>query len=194
MKTNCSYESYGRGSKETWARERNRWWRNCLLGTMYARSRWFDGQHHNPNKLADVGRFFFAAGGVVGRARVHRSFLNGRVHGSQTRAGVCDGSKNERESYNRCGDDGKFVEHVLVCRLTVQKRLSIIHMRTGFSDYHAGMIATRVDHSLIRRNRSAFAITETELNVMAALAMIGLNRSPKNGYKTPAAMGTPITL
>ena len=29
---------------------------------------------------------------------------------------------------------------------------------------------------------------------MAALAMIGLKRIPKNGYKAPAAMGTPNTL
>ena len=54
--------------------------------------------------------------------------------------------------------------------------------------------ALEIDHRLIRRSRSAFAITETELNVIAALAIIGLNRSPKNGYKTPAAMGTPRTL
>ena len=43
-------------------------------------------------------------------------------------------------------------------------------------------------------NRSAFAITDTELKVIAALAIIGLSRSPKNGYRTPAATGTPATL
>jgi len=32
-----------------------------------------------------------------------------------------------------------------------------------------------------RRKRRAFMITETELNVMAALAMIGLSSRPKNG-------------
>ena len=31
------------------------------------------------------------------------------------------------------------------------------------------------------RNRSAFAMTETELNVMAALASMGLKRTPTNG-------------
>jgi hypothetical protein len=31
------------------------------------------------------------------------------------------------------------------------------------------------------RSRSALAITETELNVMAALAIMGLSRIPKNG-------------
>lgn len=36
-------------------------------------------------------------------------------------------------------------------------------------------------HKAILRNRSAFAITDTELNVMAALAIMGLNRTPTNG-------------
>ena len=34
-------------------------------------------------------------------------------------------------------------------------------------------------------------ITDTELNVIAALAIIGLSSNPKNGYSTPAAIGTP---
>jgi hypothetical protein len=42
--------------------------------------------------------------------------------------------------------------------------------------------------------RRAFPITETELNVIAALAIIGLRSRPKNGYKTPAATGTPTVL
>src|SRR5207253_2641153 len=49
-------------------------------------------------------------------------------------------------------------------------------------------------HKTTRRRRSAFAITETELKVMAALAMIGLRSSPKIGYSTPAASGTPSAL
>ncbi len=32
-----------------------------------------------------------------------------------------------------------------------------------------------------RRSRSAFPMTDTELKVIAALAMIGLNRIPKSG-------------
>ena len=35
--------------------------------------------------------------------------------------------------------------------------------------------------NLTRRKRNAFAITETELNVIAALATIGLSRRPKKG-------------
>jgi hypothetical protein len=37
-------------------------------------------------------------------------------------------------------------------------------------------------------------MTETELNVMAALATIGLSRTPNTGYRTPAAIGTPSAL
>jgi hypothetical protein len=39
----------------------------------------------------------------------------------------------------------------------------------------------RVLQSCAWRRRSAFTITETELNVIAALAMIGLRSNPKNG-------------
>ena len=39
----------------------------------------------------------------------------------------------------------------------------------------------RRSYNLTRRSRSALAITDTELNVMAALAMIGLSRRPANG-------------
>src|SRR5205807_9369472 len=49
-------------------------------------------------------------------------------------------------------------------------------------------------HKTTRRRRSAFPITETELKVMAALAIIGLRSSPKIGYSTPAASGTPSAL
>ena len=44
------------------------------------------------------------------------------------------------------------------------------------------------------RNLRAFAITETELKLMAKAAIMGDNSSPKNGYSTPAAMGTPSVL
>jgi hypothetical protein len=37
-------------------------------------------------------------------------------------------------------------------------------------------------------------ITETELKVIAALAMIGERSKPKTGYNTPAAIGTPNML
>ena len=43
-------------------------------------------------------------------------------------------------------------------------------------------------------SRSALTITDTELNVIAALAIIGLSSKPNTGYKTPAAIGTPTRL
>lgn len=44
------------------------------------------------------------------------------------------------------------------------------------------------------RSRSALITTEKELNVIAAAAIMGLSSSPKNGYSTPAAIGTPSKL
>lgn len=44
------------------------------------------------------------------------------------------------------------------------------------------------------RKRNAFEITDTELKLIAAAAIIGLNNIPKNGNKIPAAIGTPIEL
>ena len=49
-------------------------------------------------------------------------------------------------------------------------------------------------HRGTRRSRRAFAITDTELRLMAALASMGLISRPKAGYRTPAAMGTPSVL
>lgn len=37
-------------------------------------------------------------------------------------------------------------------------------------------------------------MTDTELKLMAAAAIIGLSKMPKNGKSTPAAMGTPTLL
>ena len=44
------------------------------------------------------------------------------------------------------------------------------------------------------RNRSALPITDTELKLMAAAAIMGESRIPNTGYSTPAAMGTPAEL
>ena len=49
-------------------------------------------------------------------------------------------------------------------------------------------------HSFMLRNRAAFAITLTEDSAIAAAAMIGDSRMPKNGYSAPAATGTPTAL
>lgn len=49
-------------------------------------------------------------------------------------------------------------------------------------------------HNCTRRRRSALPMTETELSVMAALAQMGLIRTPMKGYSTPAATGIPSAL
>ena len=43
-------------------------------------------------------------------------------------------------------------------------------------------------------NRNELPITETELTLIAAAAIIGDNNNPKKGNKIPAAIGTPTTL
>jgi len=48
--------------------------------------------------------------------------------------------------------------------------------------------------SLMLRRRSALAMTETELALIAAAATIGLSSTPRTGYSTPAATGTPSAL
>ncbi len=48
-------------------------------------------------------------------------------------------------------------------------------------DKQNGRSAPHTHHSTTLRSRSAFPITETELNVMAALAIIGLSSRLKNG-------------
>ena len=51
-----------------------------------------------------------------------------------------------------------------------------------------------VYHSFVSLSRSAFPITDTELKLIAALAMMGLRSSLKTGYSAPAAIGTPMAL
>ena len=49
-------------------------------------------------------------------------------------------------------------------------------------------------YSLITLSRKALVITLTEDNDIAAAAMIGDNRMPVNGYRSPAATGIPAAL
>ncbi len=53
--------------------------------------------------------------------------------------------------------------------------------------------ALNLGYSFMRLSLSELLITETELKLIAA-AIIGDNSIPKNGYKAPAAMGTPAEL
>ena len=56
----------------------------------------------------------------------------------------------------------------------------IMHCNLGYND--------------IRLSRNALAITETELKLIAAAAIIGDSKMPKRGYNIPAAIGTPRAL
>ena len=107
------------------------------------------------------------------RAQQHRA----RQHHS--------GCERQRQTDNQAGGTSRRGRH----------DLSIAGLR-GADGAGAGLVPARAlrHQSLTVRSRSALAITDTELKVIAALAMIGLKSSPKNGYRAPAAMGTPTTL
>jgi hypothetical protein len=49
-------------------------------------------------------------------------------------------------------------------------------------------------YNFTRLSLSELLITDTELKLMAAAAIIGDNNIPKNGYNTPAATGIPAML
>ena len=49
-------------------------------------------------------------------------------------------------------------------------------------------------YSLTRLSRNALPMTLTEESAIAAAAMMGESMTPRNGYSTPAAMGTPAAL
>ena len=65
-------------------------------------------------------------------------------------------------------------------RLLVAAALRAALGRTGRSDRKT-RFAQRSRYSLTDRSRSAFAITETELKLIAAPAIIGLRRMPNSG-------------
>ena len=102
---------------------------------------------------------------MVVRRRLGRSRADERTHGAAQRQAGEDRKENETDSAAR-------PIHILSIHVFWRSRF----------------------HSLTRRSRNAFPITDTELNVIAALAIVGLSSRPKNGYRTPAPMGTPITL
>lgn len=57
------------------------------------------------------------------------------------------------------------------------------------------LLRTILHHSTLdRRSLKAFATTETELRLIANAATMGDKRSPKAGYNTPPASGTPRLL
>ena len=77
---------------------------------------------------------------------------------------------------------------------TAPRRFSILPLTCSISLLGCCACLFRNLYNFTLLNRSEFAITDTELKLMAAAARIGLSRIPKNGYKTPAAIGTPSEL
>lgn len=75
-----------------------------------------------------------------------------------------------------------------------QAILAALISRHQMNSITAGPLQQSPDHSTTLRNRRAFEMTDTELNVIAALANMGLSNNPTNGYRTPAATGTPTRL
>ena len=63
----------------------------------------------------------------------------------------------------------------------------------GHNQVHLFM-ANPFCYSFTRLSRSAFNITDTELKLIAAAAIMGESSKPKNGYSTPAATGMPSKL
>ncbi len=95
----------------------------------------------------------------------------------------------------RAGSNGGYVKTSLL----IGFEMNVAHDEAGAHGADAIRLPRRIGqmlkvHNSTFRKRNAFVITDTELNVMAAAAMMGLSRSPNTGYSTPAAMGTPRAL
>src|SRR5690242_2921133 len=75
--------------------------------------------------------------------------------------------------------------------LRKSKLLLFSKLRT-LSEKHRGWVppfsipTKSAAYKLTFRSRNALAITETELKLIAALAIIGLSNQPNTGYSTPA--------
>lgn len=80
--------------------------------------------------------------------------------------------------------------------LAVQRRWDVIseHVCAPSTRVFRTVPVSSSPQSSSRFNRSALVTTDTELKVIAAAAIMGLSRMPKNGYRSPAAIGTPRLL
>lgn len=92
--------------------------------------------------------------------------------------------------------------NLLLCGETLigfgRRILKTAHFGLGLEAYSsfamADLAPVSFGQSLARRNRSALPITDTELKLIAAAAIIGLISNPKAGKSTPAPNGTPSAL
>jgi len=104
-------------------------------------------------------------------------------------------TKVQQVTWCKCHKCGRICEiHKIV---SVSARLTSIPTSPPSRGRLASIRGT-MSHSIVqnfkRCNRNEFAITETELKLMAAAAIIGLSSSPKKGYRIPAASGIPTEL
>ena len=79
------------------------------------------------------------------------------------------------------------------------KFIEVLNASMGSDTYSVidlnDLLISFIEHSLIHFfNLKEFEITETELRLMAAAAIIGPSKIPYFGYKIPAATGTPSRL
>lgn len=125
-------------------------------------------------------------GFVAGRGRCvmvagcrRRRHAQGRAHGAAHRK---HGENGEHDQA-----DGPLPQHAHF--LSISRMRAIPGARRPERSEYPPM-----GHRVTRRRRNALAITETELKLIAAAAIIGLRSTPKNGYSTPAAIGTPAAL
>ena len=77
-----------------------------------------------------------------------------------------------------------------VSSLVVASRNTTSSALTG-TDRTAAEHKNAHDQTRACRSRSALPMTDTELTLIAAAAIIGLSSNPNSGYSTPAAIGTP---
>lgn len=95
-------------------------------------------------------------------------------------------------------DRGNLGEDIRTVALLIDHALQTTHLPFDapkplqIACFHVGIMRHQANRTL--RRRSELVTTLTELHAIAALARIGLNRMPNDGYRTPAATGMPITL
>src|SRR4051794_29835672 len=109
---------------------------------------------------------------MAGRHRIGRSASFGAHRDTSI------GGKRQREKRGDEGDRGR--------RATPRHGLTI---SCGQPQHSEDFVNSSSGYSRTRRSLKALAMTETELNVIAAPAQIGLMSVPVNGYRMPAAIG-----
>ncbi len=69
-----------------------------------------------------------------------------------------------------------------------------MHLKTGSVNIIIGKGKKSASYSVIFRSLRELLITDTELKLIAAAAIIGDSNKPNTGYNIPAAIGTPTEL